>query len=426
MRILEAIVPESIKVRYLLVGTGYIKDGHLYVEITKGMYGLKQAGRLANEKLVEHLATFGYAPCEHTPGLWKHETRTITFILVVDDFGVKSVNKEDVLHLIGTLKVKYKISEDWTGRKYCGMTITWDYIHRTVDISMPGYIKRVLERFGHECGKPELGPQPFTPSEYGAKIQFAPETTPEEDEPLTAEQTKQVQEIIGVLLYYARAVDSTLLVGLGTLPSEQAKGTQATMKRITHLLNYCATKPNATVRFHASDMILHLHSDASYNSNKGAISRVGGYYYLSSKPTNPGQAPAADEPEPPMNGAIQVLSQLLRMVVSSAAEAELAGLFHNCKEACALRVALEEMGNPQTPTMVVTDNSVAAGIANDTVKQKQSKAMDKRFYWVRDRVAQKQLSSIGEREASTRPTTSQKITPRHTTKRCDRYTCTKQ
>ncbi len=71
--------------------------------------------------------------------------------------------------------------------------------------------------------------------------------------------------------------------------------------------------------------------------------------------------------------------------ISSAAETELGGLFYNGKEA-----TLKELGHKQPPTPIVTDNSTAAGIANDCVKQKRSKAMDMRFYWIRDRVRQGQ------------------------------------
>jgi hypothetical protein len=78
----------------------------------------------------------------------------------------------------------------------------------------------------------------------------------------------------------------------------------------------------------------------------------------------------------------------MREVLSSAAEAELAGLFHNCKEACPIRIALEELGFPQPATPIQTDNSTACGIANDTVKQRRSKAIDMRFYWIKDRVRQ--------------------------------------
>jgi hypothetical protein len=78
----------------------------------------------------------------------------------------------------------------------------------------------------------------------------------------------------------------------------------------------------------------------------------------------------------------------MREVLSSASEAELGALFHNGKEACPLRIALAKMGHPQPVTPLQTDNSTATGIANDTVKQKHSKAIDMRFYWIRDRVRQ--------------------------------------
>lgn len=380
MRIPENLVPESIKVRYRLRERGMIEDGYVYVVIGKGMYGLKQAGKLANEQLIEFLADHGYAPCPLTPGLWKHETRPINFTLVVDDFGVKYEREEDWFHLTGVLRLKYKISEDRSGSKYCGMKIDWDYQNGTVDISMPGYVERALQRFQHDYkGPPEHAPQPCTTPQYGARIQYAEDL--DESPKLVAEQIKRIQEIIGVLLYYARAVDSTLLVALGTLASEQTKATEMTMRRVTHLLNYCATHPEATVRFKRSDMILHVESDASYLCLPKSTSRVAGYFYM-------GEKPQADNAQPPINGAVLVVCNILRVVVSSAAEAELAGVFYNAKETIAIRTMLEEMGHKQPPTPIITDNSTAAGIANDTVKQKQSKAMDMRFYWSRDKVKQ--------------------------------------
>jgi hypothetical protein len=77
--------------------------------------------------------------------------------------------------------------------------------------------------------------------------------------------------------------------------------------------------------------------------------------------------------------------------MSSATEAEFAGLFHNARDGASLRTTLIEMGHPQPPTPIQTDNSTAAGITNGTVRQRKSKAMDMRFYWVQDRVRQKQF-----------------------------------
>jgi hypothetical protein len=107
----------------------------------KAVWGLLQAGILANKLLRKRLA-----PCKHTPVLWKHTSRPISFTLVVDDFGVKYKRKEDVDHLIAAIKDKYKkLSEDWSGDLYCGIKLTWDYVARALDMSMPSYILKQLQ-----------------------------------------------------------------------------------------------------------------------------------------------------------------------------------------------------------------------------------------------------------------------------------------
>jgi hypothetical protein len=108
------------------------------VEIQKGMYGLPQAGILSNELLQRNLANDGYRPTQHTHGLWTHDTRPISFSLVVDDFRVKYVGREHAEHLMACIKKNYNISSDWNGAAYCGLTLEWYYKNLTVDLSMPG------------------------------------------------------------------------------------------------------------------------------------------------------------------------------------------------------------------------------------------------------------------------------------------------
>ncbi len=125
-------------------------------------------------------------------------------------------------------------------------------------------------------------------------------------------------------MYYARAIDLTVLMVLSTIASKQAKGTDNTMLKTKQLLDYLATHPNATVQFHASDMILNIHLDASYLSKANAHSRACGHIFMGWKP----------DPKCPikLNGALFTLCAILRFVVTSAAEAELAALFLNCKQ----------------------------------------------------------------------------------------------
>jgi hypothetical protein len=80
------------------------QDGKVYIEIQKGMYGLPQAGILANELLQRNLVKDGNRPTTHTHGLWTHDTRPISFLLVLDDFGVKYVGREHAEHLMTCIK----------------------------------------------------------------------------------------------------------------------------------------------------------------------------------------------------------------------------------------------------------------------------------------------------------------------------------
>ena len=90
-----------------------VQDGWVYIEIMKGMYGLPQAGLLANVKLTKHLAKYEYHPTKYTPGLCTHESRQIAFTLTVDDFLIKYSTKEDADHLLSALKYQYVIYNVW-------------------------------------------------------------------------------------------------------------------------------------------------------------------------------------------------------------------------------------------------------------------------------------------------------------------------
>ena len=90
------------------------------------MPGLKQAGRLAIDRLTKNLASNVYAPIPHTPPLWRHHTSDLVFSLLADDFGIKYTRKSDADHLLKYLWEDYDITKDWTGEKYLGLTLKLD------------------------------------------------------------------------------------------------------------------------------------------------------------------------------------------------------------------------------------------------------------------------------------------------------------
>ena len=118
-------LPEDVIENYGLKDKA-TSDRYVYVEIHKGMYRLPQAGLLAQELLEQRLQKHGYTQSKVTPGFWTHAWRPISFTLVVDDFGLNYVGKEHADHLVRFLKENYKISEDWGGKKYIGLTFDWD------------------------------------------------------------------------------------------------------------------------------------------------------------------------------------------------------------------------------------------------------------------------------------------------------------
>jgi hypothetical protein len=92
-----------------------------------------------------------------------------------------------------------------------------------------------------------------------------------------------------------------------------------------------------------------------------------------------------------LNITILTVASVIKNVVASAAESEVGACFHNAQSGVPLRVTLAEFGHTQPPTPLQTDNSTAFDIVNETIKQKQSKAMDMRYHWLTDTVRQKQF-----------------------------------
>jgi hypothetical protein len=124
-----------------------------------------------------------------------------------------------------------------------------------------------------------------------------------------------------IRLYYARAVDPTVLMALNDIATEKTKATEKMQAATNQMLDYLAAHPDATIRYHASDMILHIHSDASYLSVSNAQSRLGGLFFLGNK---------YPEKET-LNGSILNVAAVIKKVVASAVESEVGTCFHNAQ-----------------------------------------------------------------------------------------------
>jgi hypothetical protein len=243
---------------------------------------------------------------------------------------------------------------------------------------MPGYLPKALTCFKHPIpSTPQDQPYPHIKPNYGAKTQH---TAAEDTSPLLDKEGKRfIQEVCGVFLFLAGAVDGGLLPALNSLASQQANLMEKTMELCKKFLDFMATQEEAILTYQASKMVLAIHSNALYLSKPKARSRAGGHMFM-----------AGSEEIPINNGAVLNISQIIKAVMSSAAEAELGALFINAKTAVSMRRTLEELGHPQECTPIQTNNLTAHALLTNKILPKALKAMDMRFHWLRCRGAQDQ------------------------------------
>ncbi len=177
----------------------------------------------------------------------------------------------------------------------------------------------------------------------------------------------------GKFIRYGRGVDGTILTPLSAIAAKQSNPTVHTTQQSQQLLDYLAMQEPVVLTYHKNEMVLAVHSNASYLNEEEARSQAGGHHFLSE-----------DLPFPPNNGAIHNVAEIIKGVMSSAAEAELGAMYINACKAVKERIILNAMGHKQPATPVQVDNSMAKGIVNKRVQPKRTKAMDMHFHWLQD------------------------------------------
>eukprot|EP00804_Cyclotella_cryptica_P010114 CCRYP_019272-RA/>CCRYP_019272-RA protein AED:0.25 eAED:0.25 QI:0/0/0/1/0.66/0.75/4/0/703 len=353
MRLKYDLIPQEIKDKYKL--DTFNEDGWIYVKIVLGM----QATTNANT-LLAYGGTYG----DQSPSVSSSTTLA---------------SKQSGLNMpsIYSKSSKNTTNAPWTGKANCSVVSNSIGTTRTEQYASPCptmYETHSTNSRIQSPPAPTLSLQ-TAPITYGSTKQ---ESFADETPPLSPEKIKFIQQVVGTFLFFGRAVDPTLAAALSSIASRQSKGTDATLEATSQLLDYVATHPNPSIQYLASDMILALDTDGSYLSELDGKSRAAAYMFLTKK----------DNPDF-HNGAVLILSSIIKHVMASASETEIASLFYGCKEAIPLRVTLEEMGHPQPgPTPVTTDNSTAIGLTLNQMIPKASKSMDMRFQWLKCRRAQ--------------------------------------
>jgi hypothetical protein len=207
-----------------------------------------QAGIIAQELLPKRLNEYGYTQSKTTPGLWTHEWHLITFSLVVDNFGVNYIEEEHAQHLIQTVQKYYTCYFQKEGERYYRLTIKCDYTGQKVHLSIQSYIENALKHFQHP---PPIIPQdqlhPHISKTYGAKVQHA--NLPDNSPPPDKAGKKFIEEVMGVFLYLAKAVDLTMLTMLSALALNKRHLQKKMMQKYLQFLEYTASQEDKIVTY---------------------------------------------------------------------------------------------------------------------------------------------------------------------------------
>ena len=220
------------------------------------------------------------------------------------------------------------------------------------------YVPEDLTHFQHKppC-IPQHQPYPHAKPIYGAKAQHTKDV--DTSLLLDKEGKTYIQEVIGTFLYYTRCTNSTMLLALGFLATQQANPTHKTKKLVHQFLDYAATNPGAIITYQESNMILAKYNSTSYLSETNACSRAGTHFFMSN-----------NDSIPPNNDVVLTISQIIKAVMSSVAEAEIGILYIDCREAVPTLHTLEFMGHKQPLTPMQMDNTMALGVVNNKVMKK--------------------------------------------------------
>ena len=174
-----------------------------------------------------------------------------------------------------------------------------------------------------------------------------------------------------------------MYLALNEISVTQVSLIEVTLQKCHQLLDYVSWHPEATLRYHASDMILHVDYDPAYLVLPHARSRLAGHFFLSSDPT----LTRTIRP----NAPILTECKTIQHVVMSAVEAETAAIFHNAQVARSIRSILKTLGHPQPPTPIKTDNAAATSFIHQTMRHKKSKSWDMRYWWLKENLAQSEF-----------------------------------
>jgi len=383
-------IPQEVRDKYNLTPhTNSKGQQFVYMEISKTMYGLKQANSISEKQLRDTLAKGGYYYTGET-GVYVHPERKTIFCLHVDDFFPVVFGKTNAemftnaQHLVATIARTYgKVKVNFCGLDqpsppkryvfdYCGLDLDHDTTLDELHMSMKDYYNKLVSSIPSDIKPRNIPGQPYD-IQYGQKEQFSHESEPII---LTSEQKAMLQKFCGEAIWYSKVAVETS-VAISRLAKQIHNPTSGTIDFFKFLQGYFKRWGNHTITYTKSEMILHAMSDASHDSEPGSKSRGACVLWLGNAQPHL------------INGPIAVITQTLPGVPTSAATAEIEQHFVTGDYVNQARNILEAIGYKQKhANIILADNMCSIDYAHDQIKGKRLKSLDRRLNWTKHMVEQ--------------------------------------
>jgi len=372
--------PEEVREKF----SNYIRDDRILLSCTQAIYGMYDAGTIAGTVLSATLTSNGYREVDNT-NLWVSEVpgeEGFLFNTNVDDFAILHVPetkaRERLEKVLNDAGYKFVLSQSYTTERFqkfhfCGLDIEHDTQNHIVTLYLNGWVRKILAKYNMEDCTTETAPYKYARPVYTGKQ--AP-VSEDDSKPLSPQLMTELRSKIGALNWGAACVNYDTALAVSKVGSKQANPTKALLREVNHILRYLAGHPNTVLQFYPNDMTLHTVSDASFCSETKGRSRAGGVLYLG----------GCDENNHPISSPVEVMSHIIDCIPDSAAEAEYISVHDTTKRGIYARNILEGIGYPQRTTDHECDNKCAVGIANNTVHDRKTKHIDRRYHWVKNEV----------------------------------------
>jgi hypothetical protein len=358
--------------------------GRLYLRIDKSIYGMRQAGFIAQKNLIELLKENGYRESGYD-SIFTSSDGKVIFLTHTDDFAIGYDEDDGVERLKNILTAaKYTLVIDKDAKNFCGFQVKYDReaLVPSMTLSVEKILEKALLRFGYsEDDKLKKKSTPYPTAITQDNRNYDPrEQKADESRGLDPKEVTLLQEMIGVLRYIAMAVYGHLELCIAKIAASMAEPRLAMLDATKRIFQYLSNPDNRgrCLRYEKSDMQLRAVSDASYGTETRFRSRTGGFIYL-----------GRNDDEDWVNAPIEIMCSVQQNVCTCTVEAEYVALFDIGTRLIYLKELIQGMGYAQRTIEIECDNQGAVGIATLTKNNRKMRHIAMRYHWTREQVIQK-------------------------------------